>query len=80
MTDICNFKCDRDSLEWVKYSEKSWISNLRGMNPEGLEIKGWFKGQFPENFGKIKGCWTLNDSKLSLISNTECISLLLGEI
>ena len=51
---------------------KYWISNITDMNPGSLKIKGWFKGQFPENFGKIKGCWTLNDFKLSLISDTEC--------
>ena len=26
-----------------------------GLNPERLKIKGYFKGQFPEHFGKIKG-------------------------
>ena len=48
------------------------------MNPERLKIKGWFKGQFPEHFEQIKGCWTLKDSLRSLISDTECTTRVQG--
>ena len=51
------------------YTKRLW-----DLNPERLKIKGYFKGQFPEHFGKIKGYRTRNDYYwLSLISDTECI-------
>ena len=32
-----------------------YTKKLGDLNPERLKIKGYFKGQFPEHFGKIKG-------------------------
>ena len=62
-------------LDVITMLWRSLTPNIRGMNPERLKIKRWFKGQFSENFRNIKGCWTLNVFQLSLITDTECILL-----